>query len=379
MDVVKVRRGRGPKPKKKKKKKKGMSDTQVRALIERRKLREKQERVQAARAEAAAYPKPRTWTRFGVLPDGEHLLEAVADPYNLNLARMRAARNRGAGVDGVQPADLPVLVPDTSLIREDLLAGTYTPSPVRVAAVATKSRVNSPTGVLTAADLLVQRALIQVLRQYFHAAWGILLDTAQETQWVRQCSEAANNGMVWVGRFGIAGWEDAALPADMRGLLGRYIPDARVVDLILRFLAADRVQHGRATNIPVGLLTAGMLGYLNRFLILRELDEELRAAVSPFVRYDTQLLLFASSRPQAERLLESAQQTLSEKAIVALTARNAQSVHLSGVMFLGFGFFRQGGSWYARRLPTPTPQEYHWAYEDSDPLRVTLPDGFGEM
>ena len=63
----------------------------------------------------------------------EMMMEAVVDPANMRRAWSQVRANRGApGPDGISVSEFPAwLSPRWAAIRQQLLDGTYEPSPVR--------------------------------------------------------------------------------------------------------------------------------------------------------------------------------------------------------------------------------------------------------
>ena len=100
----------------------------------------------------------------------EVTMEEVLDRENLLRAYRRVVSNQGApGVDGVTVDELEALVRSRwEAIREELLSGTYVPSPVR------KVEIPKPggkgvrmLGIPTVLDRLIQQALLQALTPLF--------------------------------------------------------------------------------------------------------------------------------------------------------------------------------------------------------------------
>lgn len=94
------------------------------------------------------------------------MLEAALTQENLRRALKRVRANKGAaGVDGLdinQTARL--LVTEWPRIREELLRGTYRPSPVRRVMIPKPDGSQRELGIPTVTDRLIQQALLQVLQ-----------------------------------------------------------------------------------------------------------------------------------------------------------------------------------------------------------------------
>jgi RNA-directed DNA polymerase len=94
------------------------------------------------------------------------LLEDAPTRENLQAAWKRVKANkRAAGVDGLdidQPAQ--AIRNHWSQIRQELLAGTYRPSPVRKVMIPKPDGSQRELGIPTVLDRLIQQALLQVLQ-----------------------------------------------------------------------------------------------------------------------------------------------------------------------------------------------------------------------
>jgi RNA-directed DNA polymerase len=97
------------------------------------------------------------------------VLEAVVCRENMQRAWQRVRSNRGAaGVDGLtidQTAER--LRDEWPRIREELLAGCYTPQPVRRVDIPKPGGGVRTLGIPTVTDRLIQQAMAQVLQPHF--------------------------------------------------------------------------------------------------------------------------------------------------------------------------------------------------------------------
>ena len=97
---------------------------------------------------------------------GSTLLRAALTRENLQQAFKRVRANRGAaGVDGLDiDQTARQLVTRWPMLREQLLQGTYRPSPVRRVTIPKPDGGERELGIPTVTDRLIQQALLQVLQ-----------------------------------------------------------------------------------------------------------------------------------------------------------------------------------------------------------------------
>ncbi len=102
-------------------------------------------------------------------PETVQLMEVVVERGNMKAALKRVKANKGAaGVDGMSvDALLPYLQERWPRIKEELLAGQYVPSPVRLVEIPKPGGGLRPLGIPTVLDRLIQQALHQVLQPRF--------------------------------------------------------------------------------------------------------------------------------------------------------------------------------------------------------------------
>lgn len=126
------------------------------------------ERVGVACGEAAGDPvsEETGCPRYGNEDTGLALLRAALTRENLQAAFKRVRANKGAA--GVDVLDIDQtarhLVTAWPAIREELLAGTYRPSPVRRVMIPKPDGSQRELGIPTVTDRLIQQALLQVLQ-----------------------------------------------------------------------------------------------------------------------------------------------------------------------------------------------------------------------
>ena len=97
---------------------------------------------------------------------GSVLLQAALTRENLRQGWKRVKANKGAaGVDGLDiDQTARYLVTAWPMIRDQLLRGTYRPSPVRRVTIPKPDGGERELGIPTVTDRLIQQALLQVLQ-----------------------------------------------------------------------------------------------------------------------------------------------------------------------------------------------------------------------
>lgn len=105
-------------------------------------------------------------TRHDTVSAGQGLLTQVLARENMQRAWKRVKANKGAaGMDGMDIAQTGrYLVTALPTIREQVMAGTYRPSPVRRVGIPKLDGSERELGIPTVVDRLIQQAVLQVLQ-----------------------------------------------------------------------------------------------------------------------------------------------------------------------------------------------------------------------
>jgi group II intron reverse transcriptase/maturase len=146
----------------------------------------------------------------------EELMEQVVAGENLERALRAVIRNRGAaGIDRMTTHELePHFRRHGDKIRAKLLAGKWTPSPVRRVEIPKPNGGKRPLGIPTVMDRLIQQALLEVLQPIFDpgfsgSSYGFRPGRSAHDA-VRAAQEYAQQGKDWVVDIDIAQFLDTA-------------------------------------------------------------------------------------------------------------------------------------------------------------------------
>src|ERR1700760_1995321 len=99
--------------------------------------------------------------------NSEQLMEVVCERENCLQALRRVKANKGSpGIDGMTVEELPgYLKEHWPALRQQLLAGTYKPQPVRRVEIPKPDGGMRKLGIPTVLDRMVQQAVMQVLQR----------------------------------------------------------------------------------------------------------------------------------------------------------------------------------------------------------------------
>jgi len=247
-------------------------------------------------------------------------MEEVVCRENMLAAYRRVVGNKGApGVDGLTVDELmPMLGERWQAIREELLSGTYVPTPVR------KVEIPKPggkgvrmLGIPTVLDRLIQQGLLQVLQPSFDPTFSDSSFGFRPGRSAHQALEKAREhiaaGHRWVIDMDLEKFFDRVNHDVLMSRLARRIEDKRILRLIRRYLQAGMMKDGLVSQRTQGTPQGGPLSPLLSNVLLDELDKELERRGHRFVRYADDCNIYVRSQQAGQRVLTSIERFLRER------------------------------------------------------------------
>jgi RNA-directed DNA polymerase len=257
------------------------------------------------------------------------LMEKIVSRGNMMAAYSRVVANKGApGVD-----DMPVsalkgyLQKEWPRIKEELLAGEYTPQPVRKVAIPKPGGGTRMLGIPTVVDRLIQQAVHQVLSPLFdpgfsESSYGFRRGRSAH-QAVKAAQKHVSCGLRWVVDIDLEKFFDRVHHDTLMSLVKRKVRDRVVRCLIDSYLKAGVLEGGVTTARVEGTPQGGPLSPLLSNILLDELDKELERRGHAFCRYADDANVYVATRTSGERVMASISQYLSER--LKLTVNQSKS------------------------------------------------------
>jgi RNA-directed DNA polymerase len=280
--------------------------------------------------------------------NSEQLMEEVCGRENCLRAWKRVKSNKGsAGVDGVTVEQLPdYLKEHWPALREQLLAGTYQPQPVKRVEIPKPDGGVRQLGIPTVLDRMVQQAVMQVLQgrwdaEFSEHSYGFRSGRSAH-QAVAKAQKHIAQGLRWVVDLDLEKFFDRVNHDKLMAAVARRIADKRMLKLIRAFLTAGVMENGLVGRVDEGTPQGGPLSPLLSNVVLDELDRELERRKHCFVRYADDCNIYVRSRRAGERVKRSITGFIMRR--LKLKVNEAKSAVARPVerKFLGFSFTTQG-------------------------------------
>jgi group II intron reverse transcriptase/maturase len=230
---------------------------------------------------------------------------------NLMRALKRVRRNKGsAGIDGMTVDELPDWLKEHwPRVREELLAGSYQPTPVRRATLPKPDGGERKLGIPTVLDRLIQQALLQVLQPRFDPTFsehshGFRPGRSAHGA-IGEARGYIQSGKRWVVDVDLEKFFNRVNHDVLMGKLGKRIEDRQVLGLIRRYLNAGVMDNGVVVERYEGVPQGGPVSPLLANVLLDEVDKELEQRGHAFVRYADDLRVFVGSKKAGQRVMRS--------------------------------------------------------------------------
>ncbi|MFO7577655.1 MAG: group II intron reverse transcriptase/maturase, partial [Pelovirga sp.] len=270
------------------------------------------------------------------------LMEDVVSRGNMMAAYSRVVSNRGApGVDGMSVSALKGHLQENWLsIKEALLAGSYTPQPVRKVEIPKPGGGQRMLGIPTVVDRLIQQALHQVLSPLFEPGFSAHSYGFRPGRSAHQAVKAARQyvaaGRRWVVDLDLEKFFDRVNHDILMSLVKRKVGDRRILSLIDRFLKAGMFEGGMVTVRKEGTPQGGPLSPLLSNILLDELDRELERRGHAFCRYADDCNIYVARRSSGKRVMTSITGYLSERLKLTVNQEKSAVARPWERSFLGY-------------------------------------------
>jgi RNA-directed DNA polymerase len=282
---------------------------------------------------------------------GENLLELILSTENVKRAWKQVKLNHGApGIDGITIEDFPTQTRNQwHSIREDLMAGTYRPAPVRRVYIPKSSGGKRALGIPTVLDRVIQQAIAQVLTPIFDPEFSELSfgyrpkKSAQDA--VRKVSSYIAKGYKHVVDIDLSKFFDTVNHDVLMVRVAKKVKDKRVLKLIGTYLRAGIEEDGNISKSYEGVPQGGPLSPLLSNILLDDLDKELEKRGHKFARYADDFTIFVKSKRAGKRVLASVTRFLEHKLKLKVNQEKSSSRKASGLKFLGFIFKGKSYKW----------------------------------
>lgn len=279
---------------------------------------------------------------------GRDLLRQALARENMQRAWKRVKANKGAaGVDGLDIVQTAQHLKHAwPAIRQQLLDGTYRPSPVRRVGIPKPDGSERELGIPTVTDRLIQQALLQVLQP-------MIDPTFSEHSYGFRPGRRARDAVLAAQRFAAQG-RHIVVDVDLSKFFDRInhdilidrlrkrVKDMGVIRLVRSYLNAGIMDGGVVLERAQGTPQGGPLSPLLANVLLDEVDRELEHRGHCFARYADDCNVYVRSQKAGERVMRLLRRCY-DKLHLQINESKSAVTSVFGRKFLGYAL-----AWFNR-------------------------------
>ena len=277
------------------------------------------------------------------------LMELVVDDRNMHKAWCKVKANKGApGPDGITlEAFIESFRNQWPKVRQELLDGTYQPSPARRKAIPKQDGSFRNLGIPNVAERLIQQAILQVLTPIFdpgfsESSFGFRPKRSAHGA-IKQVQIHIRSGYRHCVDMDLSKFFDRVDHSVLLARVSRKVSDPRLLRLISRYLRAGVMVDFQWEPSFEGTMQGGPLSPLLANVLLDDFDKELEKRGLRFVRYADDFLVFTKTEKAAQRVFESVEHYLTRKLHLVVNHQKSRVCSAQGIEFLGYQFTGYSG------------------------------------
>lgn len=276
------------------------------------------------------------------------LMEKVVERDNLKKALERVENNKGAaGVDNMQVNELrPYLNEHWKRIRQELLDGSYKPSPVRRVGIPKPDGGERELGIPTVLDRFIQQAIQQILTPIFEPTFSEFSYGFRPGKGARQAVRKAQgyiqDGKRIVVDIDLEKFFDRVNHDALMMKIAKRVEDKRIHKIIRRYLQAGVMLKGCNVRTEEGTPQGGPISPLLSNIMLNDLDHELTRRGHSFARYADDCNIYVASKRAGQRVYMSIKKFIEERLKLKVNKEKSAVDYPWNRKFLGFSFTGDG-------------------------------------
>ena len=279
------------------------------------------------------------------------LMELVVDESNMLKAWSKVKANKGApGPDGITlEVFFETFRHQWPKVRQELLDGSYQPSPARRKAIPKPDGSFRNLGIPNVVDRLIQQAILQVLTPIFdpgfsESSFGFRPKRSAHGA-IKQVQHHIRSGYRHCVDMDLSKFFDRVDHTVLLARVSRKVSDPRLLRLISRYLRAGVMVDFQWEPSLEGTMQGGPLSPLLANVLLDDFDKELEKRGLRFVRYADDFLVFTKTERAAQRVFESVECYLTRKLHLVVNHQKSRVCSAKGIEFLGYRFTGYGGQY----------------------------------
>lgn len=368
-----------------------------------------------------------TWTTASPDRRIDRLLRLIAHPdWLAEAARITLATTgaRTPGVDGVTKQHLQTgLSSVLQELRQQLLAGSFQPSPVKRVYIPKANGKQRPLGIPTLRDRIVQRAMLMAMEPIWESDFHPQSHGFRPRRSVHHAIRSLRMQLIdgknatagrWVIEGDLLSYFDTVHHRLLLKAIRKRICDQRFLSLLWQYLKAGHIDAGLFRAASEGVPQGGVVSPLLSNIMLNEFDQHLerrylsnkvrkktyrwndsiknglpvaiaqsrqRKPTLSYCRYaDDFVIVVNGTKRQAEAIREECRRYLESELKLTLNMAKTCITHVNeSFVFLGYRFVRKRGPSGRMRVVTTIPRQKSKAFAVTLAKQLSGNDDIGKV
>jgi len=274
-------------------------------------------------------------------------VEYIVSNTRIAEAWKKVRSNKGApGVDNINIAAFPKwLRPKWKNTKQQLLEGSYKPTPVLRVEIPKESGGMRRLGIPCVLDRVIMQSIAKALGDLFNPtfsefSYGYRPERSVQ-QAARKAQEFYRQGYIHQVDIDLEKFFDTVNHDVLMVQVARKVKNKGLLKLLGRFLRAGVMVEGRLQPTRIGVPQGSPVSPILSNILLDVLDKELERRGHKFIRYADDLAIFVKSKRAGDRVLESVSRFLERKLKVKVNQSKSKVDLVKRSSVLGFQIHRK--------------------------------------
>jgi len=282
------------------------------------------------------------------------LFDEIFDEENINeVIKLCRKKKTTPGIDNMRPCELPKFWDEYGTYIKNLIRqrNYYPADALEISIPKGNKKERRNISILTIGDRMIQKAINNVLKgcvePYMHDNNFGFRPGRTTHDALRRVIQFLEDGSNYIISLDIEKYFDNIAHGLLMEILNRHVEDRSIRVLLKRYIKQGIIRRGCNFRNRKGVIQGAPLSPLFANIYLNEFDWYMDKHTIRFVRFADDILLFAETYDEAERIRDIAEGFLNERLFLSINKEKSKISVPNGCDFLGYTLRRTQEGTYA--------------------------------